>query len=48
MPEPSCTMRHGGYTAKPWSDILAVDGHVISDKSLEYHNERIFGSIGTE
>jgi len=30
------------------SDILTVDGHVISDKSLEYHNDRIFGSIGRE
>ena len=27
------------------SDILTVDGHVISDGSLEYHNTRIFGLI---
>lgn len=27
------------------SDILTVDGHVISDESLEYHNTRIFGLI---
>jgi len=25
------------------SGILAVDGHVISDDSLEYHNSRIYG-----
>ena len=30
------------------SDILTVDGHDISDRSLEYHNDRIFGSIGRE
>jgi HNH endonuclease len=30
------------------SDILTVDGHDISDKSLEYHNDRIFGSIRRE
>ena len=27
------------------SDILTVDGHVISDESIEYHNSRIFGLI---
>jgi len=30
------------------SDILSVDGHDISGQSLEYHNTRILGSIGTE
>jgi predicted HNH restriction endonuclease len=29
------------------SDILTVDGHVLSDKSLDYHNGHIFGSIDT-
>jgi hypothetical protein len=27
------------------SDILTVDGNVISNESLEYHNSRIFGFI---
>lgn len=27
------------------SDIRTLDGHDISDESLEYHNKRIFGSI---
>jgi HNH endonuclease len=30
------------------SDLLTVDGHVISDRSLEYHNGRILDSIGTD
>lgn len=30
------------------SDLLTVDGHIVSDKSLEYHNDRIFGSFNRE
>jgi hypothetical protein len=48
MPEPSRVVQHGAIPLNR-SDILAVDGHDISDKSLEYHNDRIFVvSIGRE